>query len=205
MLSVLAVLALAVLVGAEAAPVAPAPSRLGVVRIQQIFKDFQYARDQETAIKEEFKKAEAEIENLKKQIKEKTDALRTDPLTGPGSKRFKLGMLKIKELEVELEDKTEEFAKMRRRRMAEFYRSVYEKFQKAVQDYAAKQGLDVVITAPDTALSEESSESDSPIAIQNEILLRHVQYIGQACDITKQVIDLMNANYAKTSKNTKQL
>ncbi|MCX7935969.1 MAG: OmpH family outer membrane protein [Planctomycetota bacterium] len=156
-------------------------------------------------MKEEFKKSEAEIENLKKQIKEKTDALRTDPLTGPGSKRFKLGMLKIKELEVELEDKTEEFAKMRRRRMAEFYRSVYEKFQKAVQEYAAKRGLDIVITAPDTELSEESSEADSPIAIQNEILLRHIQYIAPTCDITKDVINLMNANYAKTPKDTKQL
>ena len=61
--------------------------------------------------------------------------------------------------------------------------------------------------APDTVLSKESEDTDSPVAVQNEILLRHVQFIGPACDITRDIVDLMNAYYtrSKARGNAKDL
>ena len=80
-------------------------------------------------------------------------------------------------------------------------------FQKALQEYATRRGYDAVITAPDTDLSKESEDSDSPVAVQNEILLRHVQFIGPACDISRDIVDLMNAYYqrSKARGNPKDL
>jgi len=189
----------------QAGEAAVAPAKIGVVRIQNVFKDFQYAKDQEAAIKAEFKKDEDGMTALKQQMEEKKKHLQADPLIGPGSKKFKLEALELRKLEVELEDKVDEFKKASRKRMAEFYRSIYEKFQKAVADVAARRGLDLVITAPDTDLSKEAEESDSPVAIQQEILLRHVQFIGPSCDITKEVLDQMNAQYGKAKGAGKNL
>jgi Skp family chaperone for outer membrane proteins len=203
MAAMLAVVAMAAQAGEPAAaPAAGGPTKVGVVRIQQIFKDFQYAKDQESLIKAEFKKSEDAITALKDQIDEKRKHVQNDPLIGPGTKKYKLEVLKIEEMKVELEDKLEEFRKERFKRMAEFYRSIYERFQKAIADYATRRGFDLVVTAPDTDLSKEAEESDSPVAIQNEILLRHVQFIGPACDITRDIVDLMNAMYQRNKART---
>jgi len=178
------------------------PMRIGVVRVQDVFKDFQYARDQEQKIKDEFTKQKEQIEALKNQIDEKTQHLRHDPLIRPGSKKFLLERLEIQRLEIELEDMRKQFEQEVRKRMAEFYRSIYDQFRTVVLAVGEKYQYDLIITAPSPDLSKEGEGADNPEAIRTEILLRRVQYIGkrQGVDITDFVVQQMNDRYAKMKK-----
>lgn len=171
---------------------------IGVVRIQQVFKDYAYAREQENKIKEEFKGQEEEIKTLKGKIEKKQQALAGNALMRRGSLAWKLEMLEIQRMRLLIEDKMNAFKKATRERMAGYYVNVYAHFRKAVDDYAKHYKYDIVITAPDRDLSKETEESGAPEAVQNEILLRRVQYISVSVDITKPIVELMNARYKKS-------
>lgn len=74
-------------------------------------------------------------------------------------------------------------------------RSIAEKVQKAAAAAAAKNGYTMVLAADDTM-------SISPRATSNEALqmlnLRRAFYIAPEHDITRQIIDSLNAEYAAT-------
>ncbi len=175
------------------------PMRIGVVRVEVVFKEYQYAKDQEAKIKSEFNREKAVIDGLKKQIKTRLDRLRNDPLTPHGSKEWKLGMLEIEKLKIRLEDRQRKFNRDVRKRMAEFYRSIYEDFRAVVQAVGQKYQYDLIITSPSPELSKDGPAANNPEGIRTEILLRRIQYIGkkQGVDITAFVIQEMNKVYAK--------
>lgn len=168
---------------------------VGVVRIQQIFKDFKYAQDMEKSIRVEFEKEEKEIKSLEEQMKTKMEDLQNDPLIRPGGTKFKLGRLEIERLKVLRDDKVAKFRQDTAKRMAEFYREIYKRFRVAVNKYADHYKYDLIITAPDPELSDGTDAGNNPQAVQNEILLRRVQYVGSSTDVTKPVIELMNRIY----------
>lgn len=171
--------------------------RIGVVRIQEVFKRYQYAVDMEKKIKEAFQTDEDEISALKKKIDEAKDRVRHDPLLEPNSLKARLLMLEIQKDQIVLEDKLNRFKQNTRKHMAEFYRNIYTDFRRNVDAFAKQYAYDLIITAPDRELSEESKDSDSPMALQNEILLRSVQYISPRADITEALLKTMNNEYAR--------
>lgn len=186
-------------VAGEATATSKHVPKIGVVRIQALFKGYKYAKDQQESIKNEFQKVEKELNALKKQMDDKMKALRDDALIRPRSTRWQLEMLEIQRLKIEYEDKVEKFKKSARKREAEFWRGVYMYFRRAVKEYGDHYGYDLIITAPDTELSPETT--DSPVAIQNEILLRRVQYIGKTVDLTDPILTHMNNKYDKWKKS----
>lgn len=177
---------------------------IGVVQIQKIFDEYAYAEDMEDTIKGEAEQAQKEINDIKNQMKEKMDSLKHDPMIKPGGTQWKLGMLEIERMKVMLDDKQAKFRKDFDKRRAEFYRTIYGHFRKAVDIYAKYHKYDLIITAPNPELSPESEKADSPSAIQNEILLRRVQYIGATTDVSGPILQLMNDRYEKWKKNGRQ-
>jgi len=175
---------------------APRALRIGVVKIQDVFKEYKFAKEQEEKIKASFKGEEDSIAQLEKEIVGAQDKLSRDTLIERNSAAWKLQALEIQKKQITLDEKKQRFAKMTRQAMAEFYRSIYKDFRKVVDLYAKEYNFDLVITAPETDLSDDSERSDSPLAIQNEILLRRVQYISPSVDITKQIVASMNNMYA---------
>ncbi|MBN2711223.1 MAG: OmpH family outer membrane protein [Planctomycetes bacterium] len=178
---------------------APVAQKIGVIKIEQVFKEYKFAKEMETSIKKEFENDEKEMKDLDAQIRDKMDKLRNNPLIRPGGKSFKLGMLEIERLKIELDDKRATFKKESGKRMAESYKAIYEDFRLAVTNFAKHNKFDLVITAPDPELGTED-DSANPQAIINEIVLRRVQFVSENVDITKYIVDYMNQIYASKKK-----
>jgi Skp family chaperone for outer membrane proteins len=196
----IALLVASLSVNAGEAPRAKYIPTLGVVKIQEVFKDYQYAKDQEAKIKASLKPQEDELVALQGKMKTRIEALKNNPMMRPNSKPWEIEMLEIKKMEVEFKDMQQTFNRMRRKHMAEYYRTVYAHFQAAIKKYAEYYKYDLIITAPDTELTPETdNDEDSPVALQNEILMRRVQYISKYVDITGPIIELMNTEYQKNA------
>lgn len=194
--------ALAVLLAAQTVFAAEKPNPLiGVVRIQEVFDEYKYAAEMENSIKDDAAQAQQEIKALKEQMKEKMEELRSNPMIKPGGTQFKLGMLEIERMKVVLDDKQAKYRKDFAARRAEFFRTIYAHFRKAVTEYAKYHKYDLIITAPNPDLSPESEDADSPAAIQNEILLRRVQFIGATTDVTAPILQFMNTRFETWKKN----
>ncbi len=173
--------------------------QVGVVRIQQVFKRYEYAIKQEKAITESFKPEREQIKRMEADIRERVNKIRGSDMQmlPPDSPILQEKQLEIRILEVRLNNKLKQLQKLQRHRMAEFWRSVYTEFRKAVDAIATRHGYDLIITAPDADLSAESRDSSAPESIQNEILLRNIQYIGKRIDLTDAIVEYMNANQPK--------
>jgi Skp family chaperone for outer membrane proteins len=166
---------------------------IAVVRIQEVLKNSDYAKQMETKIRSDFKTDEQEIEDLQKVIRNNTEKMQSDPMLSPDSYTYKDTVLQIERVRLKLNDKMQNFNKNTRLQMATFWRNVYADFRAAVDRVAASGKYDLIITAPDIELSPETANSESPEAMMMEILRRNVQYINPRVDVTQQVIDTMNA------------
>lgn len=185
-----------------AGEVAAKPKRvpkIGVVRIQTLFKGYKYALEQQELIKTEFQAIQKELEGLRKQMEEKDKALQGNPLIRRKSTKWYLEMLEIQRLKIKYDDKVAKSKKAARKREAEFWRGVYMYFRRAVKEYGDHYGYDLIVTSPDPELSDDTA--DSPVAVQNEILLRRVQYIGKTVDLTDSILKHMNNKYEKWKKS----
>jgi Skp family chaperone for outer membrane proteins len=180
----------------EGRPDYPLP-RVGVVRIEAIFDQLDYIREQRQRLEQAYAQDQAEIKRLQETIEARVAELRDNPLITPQSLRFQKEKLKIDEMRLDLEDRMRRFSSEVSKDRAEFYKSVYQQFQRAVNSYAQHYQLDLVITAPNPELSSEVEEADNPDRIQQEILMRRVQYLSPRVDITPQIIQMMNEEYQK--------
>lgn len=195
---------LAALVCLVSAPCAQAAegTRVGVVRIQEVFRKSEYAKQMEDKIRANFRQEEKEIDDLQKVLSDGQAKLQSNQLLDRDSFAYKEQVLNLQILELKLRDRMEKYAKNSRIQMAEFWRSVYADFQKAVGSIASTNQFDLIITAPDTQLSESGGASNAPEAVMSEVLQRRVQFVAPRIDITNQVIQVMNDTYRKRSGGT---
>ena len=175
----------------------PAPSSIAVIRIEEVFRRSDYAKQMETQIRASFRQEEKEIEDLQKVIRTQQEKLQDDAFLVPDTYQYKKKVLELQILRLQLQDKMERFQKLTRTKMANFWRGVYSDFQKAVKLLVTKIKFDVVITAPDITLSDRLEKTNSPEAVIAEISRRQVQYIAPQNDMTEQIIKIMNAINAK--------
>ncbi len=180
--------------GQDQAPAYPLP-RVGVVRIEEVFRQIDYIKEQEQVLRQEYEQDRARINSLQQQITEKQTELRQNPLITPQSPRFRKGMLEIQLMQVDLEEQYQQLRESLSKDTAEFWKSVYLQFQLAVKGYAEHYQLDLVITAPDAELAELEEREETPDRIQQQILMRRVQYLSPRIDITPQIIEMMNKEY----------
>jgi hypothetical protein len=59
----------------------------------------------------------------------------------------------------------------------------------------------MIIATPDPALSEDVVKAMDPMAIQQEILMRRVQYVHDRANLTSSITELLNHNYTKYLQN----
>ena len=175
----------------------PAPSSVVIVRIEEVFRNSDYAKQMETQIRASFRQEEKEIEDLQKLIRTQQEKLQSDAFLAPDTYQYKKKVLELQILQLQLQDKAERFQKLTRTKMANFWRGVYADFQKAVKHLVKIRNYDIVITAPDIELSDRLEKSNSPEAVISEILRRQVQYVSPENDMTDEIIKIMNALNAK--------
>ncbi|MDR1613120.1 MAG: OmpH family outer membrane protein [Planctomycetota bacterium] len=173
----------------------PETRRIGVVFIQQVFKNYEYAKATEDRLRTTFmpdqQRIEAEIVN----VQEMERALQNNPLTPSGSAQWRRKMMEIETKKVEIQSMQEEFGKRVRDEEAAFWQNMYNAFQRACRILAEYYKYDIIIAAPDPALSEEAVQAMDPMAIQQEILMRRIQYVNDSANLTKSITDLLNHRY----------
>ena len=187
-------------VAGEAAQ-APKTERIGIVYIQQVFKNYNFARDTEEQIKQKYQPDQQHIESEIARVQEMERALQNNPLKAPGSAPWRKSMMEIESAKVEVQAMQEEFAKKVREEEAAFWMNMYNAFQRSCKVLAEYYNYDVIIAAPDPALSEEAVKAMDPMAIQQEILMRRVQYVHDRANLTSSITELLNHNYTKYLQN----
>jgi Outer membrane protein len=183
------------------AAAAPKTERIGVVYIQQVFKNYNFAKDTEERIKQKYQPEQAQIEAEIARIMEMDRALQNNPLKAPQSPAWRKSMMEIEAAKVEVQSNQEEFARRVREEEAAFWVNMYNAFQRACKVLAEYYAYDVIIAAPDPILSEEAVKAMDPMAIQQEILMRRVQYVGDKANLTSSITELLNHNYTKHLQN----
>ena len=174
---------------------APETKRIGVVFIQQVFENYNYAKDTQERMKTSYLPEQQRIEEEMRQIQELERALQNNPLKPPGSPPWRKEMMAIEGRKVEVQASQEEFARKVSEEEAAFWQSVYAAFQRACKIIAEYYQYDIIIATPNVNLSEDALKSSNPMAIQQEILMRRIQYVHDRANLTKSITDLLNHRY----------
>ncbi|MCC8167496.1 MAG: OmpH family outer membrane protein [Planctomycetes bacterium] len=192
-----AVCVVASAVQAGEAPQAPETKRIGIVYIQQVFQNYQYAKDTEGRIRDAFQPEQTRIEGEIARIQEMERALQNNPLMAPGSAQWRKKMMEIEGAKVEVQAMQEDFGKRVRDEEAAFWMNMYNAFQRSCKVLAEYYNYDIIIASPDPSLSEEAVKAMDPMAIQQEILMRRIQYVHDRANLTVSITELMNHRYAE--------
>ena len=187
--------------GEPAQAQAPETKRIGVVFIQQVFASYQYARDTEARIKSKYQPDQQKIEAEDRHMQEMVESLRNDPLKPPGSQAQRKAMMEIEQKRLDIQAMQEDFIKRVREEEAAYWQNVYNAFQRACKIYAEYYQYDIIIASPDLNLSEDAIKANDPMAIQQEILMRRIQYVQERANLTKPISDLLNHRYQQYLKD----
>ncbi len=174
---------------------APEVKRVGIVYIQQVFKSYKYATDTEDRIKATFQPEQARIEGEIARVQEMERGLQNNPLMAPGSAQWRKKMMEIEAAKLEIQSMQEEFGKRVREEEAAFWVNMYNAFQRACKILGDYYKYDIIMAAPDPALSEDAIKAQDPVAIQQEILMRRIQYASEQANLTPSITELLNARY----------
>ena len=174
---------------------APETKRIGIVFIQQVFKNYNYAKDTEERIKSAFQPEQQRIEDEIRRIQELERALQNNPLKPPGSQLWRKSMMEIEGAKVDVQALQEDFGKRVRNEEAAFWMNMYNAFQRACKILGEHYNYDIIMAVPDPALSEEAVKAQDPMAIQQEILMRRVQHVHDRANLTPTITQLLNQRY----------
>lgn len=194
------ILAVAFVIGAAAAVAgeaaqAPETKRIGIVFIQQVFQNYQYAKDSEERLRTTFQPDQQNIESAINRVQEAERALQNNPLKPQGGAPWRKEMMEIESQKVEIQAMQEDFAQRVRNEEASLWINMYNAFQRACRILAEYYQYDIIIASPDPAISEDAARAMDPMAIQQEVLMRRVQYVHDRANLTKSITDLLNHRY----------
>ncbi|MDR3210802.1 MAG: OmpH family outer membrane protein [Planctomycetota bacterium] len=179
----------------EAAPQAPETKRIGVVFIQQVFLNYQYIKDTGDEIRNTFQPETQKIDAEIQRIGEQERALQNNPLKPQDSPAWRKSMMEIQSARVDVQSMQEDFARRLREQEASLWQNAYNAFQRACKLLAEYYKYDIIIASPDPAISEEAMKAMDPMAVQQEILMRRIQFVDDKANLTKSITDLMNHRY----------
>ncbi len=183
---------------------APEVKRIGIVYIQQVFKNYRYATDTENRIKATFQPEQTRIESEIARVQEMERGLQNNPLMAPGSAQWRKRMMEIEAAKLEVQSMQEDFGNRVRQEEAAFWMNMYNAFQRACKILGDYYQYDIIMAAPDPALSEEAVKAGDPMAIQQEILMRRIQYASERANLTPSITELLNARYDKHLQSPQQ-
>jgi hypothetical protein len=151
----------------------------------------------EERIKTAFAPEQERIETEMRRVEDMERSLQTDPLKPPGSTQWRKRMMELEAAKVEIQSMQEDFGKRVRTEEANFWINVYNAFQRSCQILADYYQYDIIIAAPDATLSEDAVKAQDPMAIQQEILMRRIQYVHDRANLTQAITELLNQRYTR--------
>ncbi len=180
---------------------APETRRIGIVFFEQVIKNYKYAQDMEERMRATYTPEQERIEAEIGRIQELERGLQNNPLKPQGGAPWRKSMMEIESAKLEVQAMQEEFARRASEDEAAFWQAVYTAFQRACRTMAEHYQYDIIFSSPDMELPEPVLNSKNPMVIQEQIMLRRVQYVSVPANLTKAVTDLLNYNYQQHLQN----
>lgn len=168
--------------------------RIAVVRLHEIYQNYEYTKQMEASIEKDLEPDKNEIEKTRNELLKLKEALRTARDTEPGDYAWFVKMQEIKAKEYYIKVRRQEVSKRLNERMSTLYKTFWAHFQKAVEVYAIQNDYDLVLRANEPGIRNEEF-----LNIQREIALKSVLYHGKSFDRTDQIVELMNRIYRENA------
>ncbi len=176
---------------------APEVKRIGIVYIEQVFKNYKYFTDADARLKATFQPEQARFEAEVARVQEMERNLQNDSAMPPGSPQWRMKMMEIETAKLQVQTMQGDFGSRVRKEETAIWLNMYDAFQRACKLLGDYYEYDIIMTAPDPALSEGALQAEDPMAVQQEFLMRRIQYSSTRANLTPTIIELLNARYAQ--------
>ncbi|MDD4888639.1 MAG: OmpH family outer membrane protein [Phycisphaerae bacterium] len=178
-----------------AAPVVPAGrSAVAVVNVPQVFRDSKELKVLNASFKSQAEELKKNIDNRTKVLTDREAEIKKT--LDADSKDYKERMKDLQtewvKIRVETEEKQKDMVAEHQRLTEQFY----SKMSTVISKIAQPDGYDVVLYKEDYAVKD----ARSPEELLDMIRQRKVLYDSARADITKQVVDKLDAEYATAPK-----
>ena len=161
------------------------PSKIAVVNIFEIFRNYKKVQDFESLIEKDRQKEELKIQEIEKEIKtlmEEIDVLDSaSPLRRDKNERLAM-------LSAQREQRAKSWNQFVRNKRNKFFIEVYDDIRKEINNYAKQKGLTLVLKSDPAEIGAEDLDEN----IDQQILVRSVLYHETTMDITPEVIAVLN-------------
>lgn len=173
--------------GANRAPSATPPI-VAVIDLEKVINSLDEQRDKTTQLENEFKGEEGRMKALAESAKQQENELAA--LTGPA---LQAARAKLRDAVFNLEFQRQLAKRNLNLRGADMLRELYLKVDAAAEDLAKKNGYDLVLVSDEKAPIPEDDEA----AARRAMLLKRMMYVNPTLDITNELIQTMNNDYAR--------
>jgi len=177
------------LAGAAKTAAAAKPIKIAVVRVSTVFEKYAKRADLDRRMRSERQKKIDIIREREKAVRRLEDQIKLFDLGAAGRRKLE-DQLERKRIELETYRKL--VAKTSARQYMDYTRELYEDICTAVEQYAKRQGYDLVLK-----IGDQQINADSINMLQLKIELSTVLYHSDALDITDRIIKILNAQYGK--------
>jgi Skp family chaperone for outer membrane proteins len=172
-------------------PAGPAPTKLAVVNIIQLFDSLDERADGEAAIRALKDSYTNEVNKRQDQLKELNAQLSGSPMFKPGSDEYRKLQDDVLQKSYDLKAYTQMsqdklFMEQRMRTAA-----LYRKMNDAIAAYSQANGIALVFAADDLDLASANSQQE----LQAMVTVRKLLYFHPGFNITKYIIEKMNTEY----------
>ncbi len=166
--------------------------RIAVVNLAEIFERYYKKAELDASLRAERSKKLEVIQEKAKELDKLKEEVQLFDLGTDARKRTEERLFQKRvEFEVYKKMSQSEFANVQR----QYTTTLLEEIRGKIADYAAKNGIDLVLKQEDAELNRGTIEM-----IQLEIKTRQVLYASHALDITEDILKDMNAGHETSAK-----
>lgn len=173
--------------GTQKSASGPTPSKVGVIDLEYVFKNYEKFKQQSERVQEEFKQRRDELSVLDQQIKKLAEEQKQFK---PASAEYQKRDNDITRMSADLRAQAEQAQKEFARKDAALLRRNYDDIQKMIELAAHQRHLTVVLQK-----QSPSSESDGSMGEIRRDLSRFVLYHEPKLDITELVLYNLNLRF----------
>jgi len=179
---------------------APTPTVVAIVDITRVVdpKALKEVVDRNAEVEARQKQYEGEIDKMDKEITSLKEVLEKGEVYQPGTQEYRQKVLEFEEKRILRKARHDAYDLFLAQMSGEIMAQMYDKVLAAVDAIARKDAYDLVLVDDRSIVpSEKGTMQQVTAAIQ----ARRILWAAERIDITQQVIDKMNADYAAGKKN----
>ncbi len=166
-------------------------TRVGVVNINMVLKEYKKAQALNNAIKQDVTQYGQQLEKLKKQMTDLQGEMAKPQTTPPQKEQIEK---QIRNLQFQLQDLDNEARKNIGKKQGEIAVQIFKEVEGVIRAVATSNGFDLVLSYPDSTDPNDAYSQDNVVrklAAQAAMPLFHKPHI----DLTDAVIKTLNASY----------